>query len=124
MNTTTVPASFQTRSRPGNLSRTRGLNAEELVMDFMAEHGGHTRSTRAYLPITWWMNSVNQQTGNERKRYPVPQVQEFLDALDPAVRYVTVSRGDDGPYEQLPQGTIVFGAGGTGDIPIPLLPPA
>jgi len=80
------------------------------------------KSSWTFLPVTWWMNGVRQQVREHHKEIrAVPEVQDFLDGLPPG-RYVTVARGDDGPYERLPRETIVFGAD-CGDIPVPLLPP-
>ena len=124
MNSVVVPAAFQTRSIPGALTLTRGRNIEEAFIDWMLEHADELDTDAVFLPVTWWMNSVKQLTrDNSRFIFAVPEVSDFLGTLDPALRYVTVSRGDDGPYECLPPHTIVFGTSGEGDIPIPLLPP-
>ena len=123
MRTISVPLSLQTRS-PNVRSRTHGVNAEEIFRDFVENHAGDIESTLVYLPVSWWMNTVKHQTKTTVLYFgAVPEVQAFLDSLDPLVHYATVSRGDDGPYERLPPNTLVFGAGGVGNIPIPLLPP-
>ena len=53
---------------------------------------------------------------------PDPNIQNFLNSLDPNRKYFTVSQHDDAPREFLPPDTISFSAGGNrGNIPIPLI---
>jgi hypothetical protein len=68
-----------------------------------------------YLPVYWTNNYVKQKFAG------LPDAQTVLDSLDPKERYFTVVQCDDGIYEKVPQNVLVFGAGGTGDIPIPLV---
>jgi len=68
-----------------------------------------------YLPIYWTNNYV--QRGFKADEC----AQGVLDSLDAGERYFTVVQCDDGIYERYPENLLVFGAGGVGDIPIPLL---
>lgn len=119
MNIANVPADLQPRADPDDNSRTRGVNCEDAFLDYARPQ---IRSTHTYLPVMWWHCAVRHAGKYHLKGRieAVPEVQHYIDQLDPAAPYFTVSRGDDGPYERLPRNTVVFGAA-AGDIPIPLL---
>lgn len=68
-----------------------------------------------YLPV-YWTNNYHFYGFK-----PCEAAQTLLDGLDPARKYFTVVQCDDGIYEDVPANVLVFGAGGVGDVPIPLL---
>jgi hypothetical protein len=89
----------------------------------MKEHADSIKSERVYLPI-YWMNNYHRQaaTGIQSGFWGVDAVQKFLDGkLDSNTQYVSVVQNADGPYERLPSNLTLLGAGGTGDVPLPLV---
>ena len=112
-----IPHELQTPRLQANIDRAFGFNIEEHFAAYITQKN----TNWTYLPIYWWNNAAAGYIA--RKGGPfcaVPEVQAFVDSL-PAGRYFTVSRGADGVYEQLPEGVVVFSAGGKGDVPIPHL---
>jgi len=98
----------------------RGPNLEQRCHEYLAEHDVATDCV--YLPIYWTNNYYQQgRTSGVPGYQPVPAVQKFLDGLDLDRHYVTVVQCADGIYERLPEHITVFGAGGVGDIPLPLI---
>ncbi len=95
-----------------------GGSTERVCYEYVAKHASEIDTDYIYLPIYWTDNYVHHQAGELR---PVKEVQDFLDSLDRSQRYVTVVQCADGIYERLPHNTLVFGAGGVGDVPLPLL---
>lgn len=121
MNVAVTPSDLQPRALPDDNSRTRGINCEDAFLDYADTHP-KISSTHTYLPVMWWHCAVRHAYKYHLKgRFErVPEVQQYVDRLDPTTPYFTVSRGDDGPYERLPPKAVVFGAA-AGDIPVPLL---
>jgi len=79
-------------------------------------------SSAVYLPILWTNNYHHQRKQSSISNLvAVPEVEKFLETLDPTVQYFTVSQGAEGIYEELPDNVFVFSAGGVGDCPIPLV---
>ena len=86
------------------------LHASELDTDWI------------YLPIRWTNNYVvNRVRTSSPDLFPMPEHQKILDSLLPNERYFTIAQCDDGIYEQIPRNLLVFGCGGRGDVPLPLL---
>lgn len=78
-----------------------------------------------YLPVFWTAYYARHEFGWR----PLRRLQAFLDeSLDPSAPYFTIVQHADGILNLLPDSVVVFGAGGRGDVPIPLLssphPPA
>lgn len=98
------------------------MNLEEMLGAMAEEKADEVKTDLIYLPIYWTCSYAAQARALHRPGYePVPAVQQFVDEhLDSNERYFTVVLCDDGIYEQLPENVIVFGAGGVGDIPVPL----
>ena len=115
-----VPAELRSERVPYPWHLT-GPNAEDAYYAWCCKHQPKTR--RIYIPIFWWNNSFWQSWNRQQADYvAVPAVQEWIDThLDPSTKYYTVSNCDDGIYETLPDNVMVFSAGGTGHVPIPLL---
>lgn len=72
---------------------------------------------RLYLPIFWtdyyWEHGFD---------HPHAAIGQYLaQHLQADQSYFTIVQNDDGILENLPENVLVFGAGGEGDIPIPLL---
>ncbi len=98
----------------------RGPNLEQVCHEYLVEHDVATDCI--YLPIYWTNNYFQQgRTSGVPGYQSVPAVQKFLDGLDRDLHYVTVVQCADGIYERLPENVTVFGAGGVGDVPLPLL---
>jgi len=72
-----------------------------------------------YLPIYW----TNIYMGMHKKQFNKPQafLQNLLNSIDKKKKYFTVVQSDLGIIENIPDNVLVFGAGGAGHIPIPLL---
>ncbi len=78
------------------------------------------QTTVAYLPVFWTSNYFIQRRrdGSDSLR-AVERVQHLVNFLDNSPCF-TILQADE-LYEQLPPSVLVFGAGGNGHIPIPLL---
>lgn len=102
---------------------SRGPSMEVAFYDWALKHHQSIETDLIYIPIHWWsLNVHNRKVKGTPDFEADPFVQKFLDEkLDPSKSYFTVSQCDDGVYETLPPNVLVFSAGGTGDIPIPLL---
>lgn len=68
-----------------------------------------------YLPV-YWTNNYHAYGF-----HPVAEAQSLLNNLQSDQKYFTVVQCDDGIYENIPPNVTVFGGGGVGDVPIPLL---
>lgn len=74
-----------------------------------------------YIPVHWTGWSCNHNYGKNRQARQ--ELYDFVDSL-PFGKYFTVVQNDDGTlYDDLlhKKGCVIFGAGGVGDIPLPLL---
>ena len=118
MKTLPVPAPLQTPRLTETLDRASGFNIEEHFCQWFAARDDDGTNRWVYLPVLWWNNAAAARGAAFRA---VKAVQEFVDNKLPPGNYVTVSRGADGIYEQLPPSVVVFSAGGVGDVPIPHL---
>ncbi len=81
-----------------------------------------TKPEREYLDIFWSNVFCNHMFGG----HAYPNIQELLcNTLHDDGKYFTVCQQDDGPFEDFPEDTIVFSAGGNRkkgtNIPIPLV---
>ncbi len=109
-----VPGALQTPSHRYP-PHAVGVGIEEYFGQYAREHAAGLDTDWIYLPVYWTNNYV-------RSEFAVsPRAQQVLDSLDERERYFTIVQCDDGIYGQLPSNVLAFGAGGTGDIPIPLL---
>ena len=97
----------------------RGKLIEAYFYDFYLHHQASFPPESVYLPVFWTDYYLNHDYG----RRPLRRLQEFLDrSIVPGKRYFTVIQHVDGILNYLPPDTVItFAAGGTGDIPIPLL---
>jgi hypothetical protein len=64
---------------------------------------------RQYIDIFW--TNIYCNGSHVGQRGPNIQ-QELINKLDPNGKYFTICQHDDGPFEQLPQDTIIFASGG------------
>lgn len=72
---------------------------------------------RIYIPIFW----TDYYLRHDRRK-PNKELQEFIDEnIKPDKKYFTIVQNADGIIEKLPGNILVFGAGGVGDVPVPLL---
>jgi len=72
---------------------------------------------RIYIPIFW--TNYYHKHGLDKKH---DKVQEFIDKnIESDKKYFTIVQDGDGIREKIPPNVLVFGAGGRGDIPIPLI---
>lgn len=118
-----VPADFRPPYK-GYPFHSRGPSMEAAFYDWMLKHQQDQIYTDLiYIPIHWWSLNVHNRRVKGLVDFEADSfVQAFLDKhLDPSKSYFTVSQCDDGVYENLPPNVLIFSAGGTGDIPIPLL---
>jgi IS1 family transposase len=92
-----------------------GKNLEAYFYDFWQRHAAGIRSPYVYLPVFWTNNYV------VRGFRPWPPAQEVLDMLPRDLPCFTIVQNDDGVLERVPSQVLVFGSGGVGDIPLPLL---
>ena len=114
MRIASVPPSLQLPSpHPYPRHATVGVSVEHHFGRYAAEHDLDT--DWIYLPIYWTANYVATEFKAQET------TQGVIDGLSPVERYFTIVQADDGVYETLPNNVLVFGAGGTGDVPIPLL---
>jgi len=81
-----------------------------------------TETDRQYIDVFWTNNFCNSMFAGQQYH----NIQEELDSiLNKNGKYFTVSQFDDGPFENFPEDTLIFSAGGNreGDniVPIPLI---
>ncbi len=91
----------------------KGLYLEEYYSKHCAINGNR------YIDVCWTNLQIDPKFKALKKKY-----QEFIDITYPSTaghRYFTVVQHADGVMLDLPPDTLVFSAGGTGDIPIPLI---
>lgn len=120
MTCATVPEQFRpARCGPPYPPHQQGPLIEERFHAFYLRHREDFPPSPVYLPVFW----TSYYGNHDFARRPLRQLQEFLDAtLDPATTYFTVVQHADGILNHLPAGQVLtFAAGGSGDIPIPLL---
>lgn len=116
----TLPEQFRPAPRgPAYPPHQQGPMLEERFYDFYLHHQDQFPPSPIYLPVFWTSYYDNHDYGRRQLR----QLQEFLDAtLAGDATYFTVVQHADGIMNYLrPEQLIAFAAGGTGDIPIPLL---
>jgi len=84
----------------------KGMYIEDYFFDYFTKN--KIESDRIYIPIFWtsiynnnWYNKVQQ-----------PDIQSYLDSLDPDLKYFTVCQHERAPEEILPKNTIVFSGSG------------
>jgi hypothetical protein len=96
---------------------------EEAFGQYAQENAGKIQADWTYLPIYWTNNYCKQRKDRGRADLQyVEAAQKFVDEnLRDDEYYFTIVQCDDGIYEDLPDNVFVFGAGGIGDEPIPLL---
>lgn len=120
MSSVTVPEQFRPVPRgPAYPPHQRGPLIEERFHTYYLQHRDRFPPSPAYLPVYWTSFYANCDFA----RRPLRQLQEFLDTtLERDGTYFTVVQHADGILNHLaPEQVITFAAGGTGDIPIPLL---
>lgn len=107
------------RSRPSAYPEHSTTGIEQYFYQF-AERRLDLQTTLPYLPIFWTANYFGQQR-EERSAtlHAVQRAQQVLDSLA-GLSCFTVVQADE-IYEHVPASVTVFGAGGDGHIPIPLL---
>ena len=71
-----------------------------------------------YLPVFWTDLELKAPDGAAMKERVASLIE---DVVEPDARYFTLVQHDLGPQMPLPENVLVFGAGGIGDVPIPLL---
>jgi len=90
-----------------------------LIEEYFHEHYNGSGCSFEYIPI-FWTNIYMIMVKDRRKKPPV-SLQTKLDLLDKSKKYFTIVQNDRGLKENAPDNVLVFGAGGGGHIPIPLL---
>lgn len=116
-----TPIQFQSRRLPSSPTHDLNYSVAEAFLDAVIK-GLNPQTDRIYIPILW---SNSYHNYRESRKDPVfravPDIQKFLDySLDPDKQYFTVTRCDEGIYEELPPNVQVFGAGDNADIQLPL----
>lgn len=111
--------------RPASISPTyppyhTGEYLEEYF--FRRWNGESIKSDRKYIDVFWTNNFCNSMFAGQQYQ----NIQEELDScLDQNGKYFTVSQFDDGPFENFPEDTLIFSAGGNREgeniVPIPLI---
>ena len=98
-------------------------NIESYFLNFAKRNIGLIKTSMNYLPIQWTNNYVQFRNQEKRSDFRADQfLQLWLDNNGPLLGpCFTIVQNDDGPYERLLPNIKVFGAGGTGHVPIPLL---
>ena len=90
--------------------------------EYAHRHAAELDTDWIYLPVRWTNNYVrSRQERGEPDLIACPRHQAVLNSLPANERYFTVVQSDDGIYEDVPPNVLVFGAGGVGDVPVPLL---
>ncbi len=116
-----VPKSLR-RPRLAYPPHNQSVGIEQFCHEYLKVWAFTIKTERVYLPI-YWTNNYSHET--RRLSHPgfhaLDGVQRFVDSLNPNIPYATVVQCANGIYEQLPPNVLVFAAGGTGDIPIPLI---
>jgi len=116
----TVPEQFRPAARGlAYPPHQTGPLIEERFYEFYLRHRDQFPPEPVYRPVIWTNYYVNHDDGRRQLR----QLQEFLDtACARETSYFTVIQHADGIMNYLrPEQVTTFAAGGTGDIPIPLL---
>jgi len=106
-----IPKEYRPKMLVRYPSHQRGPMMEEYAARFFA---GNSR----YLPIQWTAYHLNHNYGKD-----IGRLREFVGNLPRNKPVFTVVQYDDGTLcdDLLPRGSEVFGAGGVGTTPIPLL---
>lgn len=116
-----VPARFQSpfHAYPPH-TRT---NIESYFLEFAKKNADKINTQLSYLPILWTNNYVSFRNQEKRSDFRSdPEIRRWLQDNEVSLgQCFTIVQNDDGPYEPLPAGLTVFGAGGTGNVAIPLL---
>lgn len=116
-----VPDEFQPPSHRYP-SHQVGQQLEEYFYHFALRHAGEFPDSWQYLPV-FWSNVYYTRQQKSRKGYRTQRdLQDWLRLhLNGPEQIFTLVQCDDGIYEALPEKVTVFGAGGRGDLEIPLL---
>ena len=83
-----------------------GLYIEDYFFDYFVKNNINT--DRIYLPI-FWTSCYNNEWHAKIKS---PDIQSYLNTLDPDLKYFTICQHERAPEEILPKNTIVFSASG------------
>jgi hypothetical protein len=114
-----VPVSLQSSARPYP-PHSKGVGIEAFFHRYALHH--EIKTDWIYVPVYWTNNYHHDSTHRRTSQLSAMSAhQRILDSLNPVHRYFTLVQGDDGIYENTPECLTVFGAGGSGDIPIPLI---
>ncbi len=111
-----VPQQFMPNIRDRRPRWCDGICAETYFLQYFLKH--KPELDQVYLPILWTPCYLQQGQYEFHKQQ---QIEKWLDCLNPNRQYFTVVQNDEGILEKIPPNVLVFGAGGEGDIPIPLL---
>src|SRR5262245_1108887 len=114
--TLVVPDDLRSLRNPYPVHCTTGV--EQYFHDF-ARRRPDLKTTLPYLPLFWTANYFAGRESSADTLHAVARVQALVDSLAD-VPCFTVVQADE-IYEHLPASILVFGAGGSGTIPIPLL---
>jgi len=100
-----------------------GLYLEEYFSKYYHEHESKFELAGwRYIDIFWTNLYCNKMFYNVS--YSQTEIQEYIDNVYPTnanMQYFTIVQFDDGVLQKLPKGTVVFSAGGVGDLPLPLI---
>src|SRR5579863_216846 len=103
-------------------AHNQGNGMEGYFDEWARRHADDLDTDWIYLPVRWTNNYVrDRQARGDCDLQASSEHQAVLDELRPNERYFTVVQCDDGIYEDTPLNVLIFGAGGVGDVPIPLL---
>ena len=114
-----VPAQFKQPIKRQYPAHQRGKMIEEYAAEYFAKAPDIEGLT--YLPIGWTGWFVNHDYGKDASA--MNELRSFVKSI-PSGKYFTIVQNDDGTLcDDLlhGRGCTIFGAGGVGDIPIPLL---
>lgn len=80
------------------------------------------QTDREYIDVFWTNNFCNSMFAGKQYQNVQEELNSFLDQNG---KYFTVSQFDDGPFEDFPEDTLIFSAGGNREgnniIPVPLI---
>lgn len=111
-----IPKEFKPKMPVRYPVHQRGPMIEEFAAQYFSNCSSNTRLR--YLPIQWTAYHLNHDYGKN-----IDRLREFVGNLPRKIPVYTVVQYDDGTLcdDLLPEGSLVFGSGGVGDVPIPLL---
>ena len=100
-----------------------GKYMEEYFYQYMQENDLTTdKHGRRYIPALWTNFQVDRCFSNQELRYNMQNALiQYIHDYPSVAGYFVVVQHDDGCFLQLPQNTLVYSGGGTGNVMLPLI---